>query len=77
MIPISITKQKILKEIKDEPLHGYEISQRLDLQTSTIYQHLNELEEAGYVDCEKRADRVIYHLTKRGKILTKALFEDL
>jgi len=77
---IGDTKLEILEILAEEPNHGYALHQHLGVTTSTIYQHLDELEEAGMVSEQKPAgqtdDRVLYALTADGKKLRKLLAED-
>ncbi len=54
-------------------VHGYALAKDLALNTSTVYQHLRELETEGYATSEKASRRRFYRITKRGEILLQAL----
>ncbi|WP_254521988.1 PadR family transcriptional regulator [Natrinema caseinilyticum] len=72
---IGSTKMDILRLLYDSPQHGYQIHKELDITTSTVYRHLNELEDAGMVvekgDTEN--NRIEYALTDDGEELLKLL----
>jgi len=70
---ISEAKRKILKELEREPCYGYALSRSLDLPVSYIYQHLRELREAGFITATEKGRTKVYHLTKKGRTLLKAL----
>ena len=65
-------KRRILSLIETEPRHGYALAKELGKQGPTVYEHLQELEEAGYVESEKDGRRKIYSLTKRGELTLQA-----
>ena len=65
-------KISILKEIQDEPLHGYALANRLGVRGSTIYEHLESLEESGYLESEQDGRRTVYHLTKKAELILEA-----
>lgn len=77
---IGDTKLEILEILAEEPTHGYALHQQLGVTTSTIYQHLDELNEAGMVSEQKLAgqsdNRVLYSLTSDGERLRGLLSED-
>jgi threonine synthase len=76
------TKLKMLKIITEKETYGYEIwsklkqRQRLDLDISSVYQHLSELEKVGLIRRSKvervlgKPERNYYSITDRGKALT-------
>ena len=66
-------KRRILKEIKKNPSHGYAISKNLKIPVSSIYEHLRDLREHGLVEFKKEKRRKVYRLTKKGKMLLKAV----
>jgi len=70
---VSSTKKKILDEIASHPTHGYEISKRLDIPISSVYEHLKELQEHELIEYEESGRRKVYILTEKGKLLLKAL----
>lgn len=62
---------EILRILNEEPTHGYQLHKDLDITTSTIYRHLNELEEENVVTSEDspNEDRILYGLTEKGENL--------
>jgi DNA-binding PadR family transcriptional regulator len=76
------TKLKMLKIITEKETYGYETwsklkqRQRLDLDISSVYQHLSELEKVGLIRRSKvervlgKPERNYYSITDRGKALT-------
>lgn len=78
LLCLGTTKQKILKELYESPSYGYEISKRLSLSTASIYEHFSDLREEGFIKKSKKSernDKEVYALTKRGKLLVRAIFE--
>ncbi len=71
---ISLTKPKltILRFLKENPIHGYQLAAELDRHESPIYQHLNQLEADGLVKSEKQNRRKIYEVTKKGQLILDA-----
>jgi len=67
------TKERILKEIDKEPIHGYELASRLGISLSSAYEHLKDLREGGFVELKEKGRKRIYLLTDKGKHLLKAL----
>ncbi len=70
---VSSTKTRILKGLADHPMHGYEISKKLKMPISSVYEHLKELREAGLVVYKESDRRKVYHLTEKGWMLLKVL----
>lgn len=70
---VSQPKQRILFELKNGQRHGYEIAKRTGLPLGSIYDHLAELVEAGFVEYEEKDRKKIYHLTEKGEMLLEAL----
>jgi len=70
---VSKTKLAILKELSKQPLHGYALSKKLNVTISSIYAHLSELEEYGFVTHQTSDRRKLYSLTTRGKKLLQLL----
>ena len=73
MAIISKAKLKILLELENGPKHGYELAKRTSLPMGSIYDHLAELVEEGYVIYKEEGRRKIYSLTKRGELLIKVI----
>lgn len=72
LMNLTDAKVEILREIQDEPLHGYALADRLGVRGSTIYEHLESLEENGYLESEEDGRRTVYHLTKKGELILEA-----
>jgi len=70
---ISKTKLAILKELSKQPLHGYALAKKLNITISSIYAHLSELEQCGFVTYTTVERRKIYQLTDKGKTLLKLI----
>ena len=70
---ISQPKKRILLELQDGPKHGYEIAKLANLPLGSIYDHLAELVEAGFVEYEEKNRKKVYRLTEKGEMLLKAL----
>lgn len=77
---IGDTKMEILRLLSGSSSHGYQMHKDLGVTTSTIYQHLNELEEAGMVESvsvsDDPRDRTEYHITTKGEKLLELLGEE-
>ena len=70
---ISHSKKKILFELLNEPKHGYKIAKLTNLPMGSIYDHLAELVEAGFIEYKEKEGKKIYQLTKKGEMLLRAL----
>lgn len=66
-------KHKILTSLAQTPLHGYELSKKLDLPLTGIYQHLKELSEAGLIAAKSQGSRKRYQITPRGSSLLQII----
>jgi DNA-binding PadR family transcriptional regulator len=71
-LTLTDAKRRILSRLGDEPRHGYILAKELSVQGSTIYEHLGELEESGYIEGKQDGRRKVYCLTKRGELILKA-----
>jgi DNA-binding PadR family transcriptional regulator len=71
-LTLTDAKRKILSLLEEEPQHGYVLAQELGVQGSTIYEHLEQLEEASYITGKKDDRRKVYSLTERGKLTLAA-----
>ena len=71
-LTLTDAKRKILSLIDEDPRHGYVLAQELGNQGPTVYEHLRELEGAGYIEGRKDGRRTIYSLTKRGELTLQA-----
>jgi DNA-binding PadR family transcriptional regulator len=65
---------EILRSLAQGDKHGYALHEELERTTSTIYDHLDELADAGMVTHEMQAsergrDRKVYSLTDDGREL--------
>jgi DNA-binding MarR family transcriptional regulator len=62
------TKREILRRIGRESTWGYNLADDLDLTPQTVYSHLDDLEEAEYIEQSgEESGRTIFSLTERGK----------
>lgn len=71
-LTLTDAKRRILALLEEEPRHGYALAKELSVQGSTIYEHLEQLEVAGYIVGEEDGQRKIYSLTKRGELTLEA-----
>ena len=67
------TKEKILREIDRETIHGYELAKRVRISLSSVYEHLSDLRRFKLVETKLTGRRRIYVLTDKGKHILKAL----
>lgn len=67
------TKMKILIELSNNALHGYELARKLGIPVTGIYYHLKELADEGLIVSEKSGRRKVYSLTAKGKSLVSIL----
>jgi DNA-binding PadR family transcriptional regulator len=74
-LTLTDAKRNILVELADEPQHGYLLAKKLGVQGSTIYEHLQQLEDNDYVQSEQDDRRKVYSLTQKGKLTVKAELE--
>jgi DNA-binding PadR family transcriptional regulator len=74
---IGDTKQQILVRLREEPAHGYELANDLGISKGYVYQHLDELQDAGMIEVEESEtegrQRTFYRLTENGEQLLEAL----
>jgi DNA-binding PadR family transcriptional regulator len=70
---VSDSKRKILYELFSGPKHGYKIAKFTSIPMGSIYDHLAELVEAGFIEYTEENEKKIYRLTKKGEMLLKAL----
>lgn len=71
-VTMTDAKRRILSRLADEPRHGYALAKEFSVQGSTMYEHLNELDEAGYVECEEVGRRNVYRVTEKGALVVRA-----
>lgn len=71
-LTLTDAKRNILVELADEPQHGYLLAKELGVQGSTIYEHLQQLEDNEYVQSEQDDRRKVYSLTQKGKLTVAA-----
>lgn len=71
-LTLTDAKRKVLVLLDEEPRHGYALAKELGKQGPTVYEHLQELEEAGYVEGEENGRRKVYTLTERGQLTLEA-----
>jgi len=71
-LTLTDAKRRVLALLEEEPMHGYALAKKLSVQGSTIYEHLEQLEDAGYIDGTPEGRRIIYSLTKKGQLTLEA-----
>lgn len=76
---IGDTKHQILLRLQEEPTHGYALAKELEISSGYVYQHLEELEDAGMIEVRNKESegrqRMTYQLTENGQLLLQALGE--
>lgn len=76
---IGDTKRDILVQLREKPTHGYELANETGVTKGNIYQHLEELQEAGMIEVAESEtegrQRTFYRLTENGELLLEALGE--
>jgi len=67
----------ILRSLHESPSHGYALHKEVGVATSTIYAHLEELEEAGMIESyevkKDNRNKTEYQITERGGKLLSLL----
>ena len=71
-LTLTDAKRRVLALLDEEPRHGYALAKELGKQGPTVYEHLQELEEAGYVESKADGRRRVYTLTERGQLTLEA-----
>lgn len=71
-LTLTDAKRNILVLLDEEPRHGYILAKELGVQGSTIYEHLEQLENTGYIEGEQDGRRKVYKLTQRGELTLEA-----
>lgn len=73
---IGTTKMAILQELNEGPKHGYLLAEAIDISTGGVYNHLQDLREAGMVQVKEEHQggrgKKIYQLTESGELLLEA-----
>ena len=64
---------RILIELSNGELHGYELARKIGIPVTGIYYHLKELADEGLIVSEKSGRRKVYSLTVKGKSLVSIL----
>ena len=76
---IGDTKLEILLRLREEPTHGYDLADELDISSGYVYRHLEELQDEGMIEVHEQEDegrqRKSYALTENGELLLEALGE--
>ena len=68
-------KYMVLGLLEEQPMHGYEVMQRLEEESGgfysaspgSVYPVLQMLEDQGYVRAEDREGKKVYHITDEGR----------
>ena len=71
------TQLDILRSLAESPSHGYALHKDVGVATSTIYTHLDELEDAGMIESttieNDNRNKTQYHITEDGEKLLNLL----
>lgn len=71
------TQLDILHNLAESPSHGYALHKDVGVATSTIYSHLDDLEDAGMVESTSvkndNRNKTRYQITDKGKQLLDLL----
>jgi len=73
MSVVSAPKKQILLELSGGPKHGYKIAKLANLPMGSIYDHLAELVEGGFIEFKDEGRKKIYQLTEKGKCLIEII----
>lgn len=69
----------ILRRLSRSPSHGYRLHKEVGVATSTIYDHLDQLEDAGMIESNRvegdERDKTEYRMTEKGRALLELLDE--
>ena len=71
-LTLTEAKIRLLEELEDNPKHGYILAKDLGVRGSTIYEHLNQLNDHGYIKSEENGRRRVYSLTRKGELILEA-----
>lgn len=71
-LTLTDAKRNILSLLYEDPSHGYALAKEIGVQGSTMYEHLEQLEEAGYVESHEDGRRHVYELTQKGELTVEA-----
>lgn len=71
---------RMLRLLDESPSHGYKMHKEIGVTTSTIYQHLSDLEKAGMVESTPvegdTRNRTEYRITEKGYQLLELLSDE-
>ena len=71
------TQLDILRSLAESPSHGYALHKDVGVATSTVYSHLDDLEEAGMVSStiveDDNRNKTQYEITDDGRHLLHLL----
>lgn len=71
------TQLDILRSLAESPSHGYALHKDVGVATSTVYSHLDDLEEAGMVSStiveDDNRNKTQYEITDDGRQLLHLL----
>ncbi|SEW22581.1 ArsR/SmtB family transcription factor [Halobacterium jilantaiense] len=71
-LTLTDAKRDVLSLLHEKPRHGYMLAKELGVQGSTIYEHLEQLDDAGYVAGREEGRREVYELTQKGVLTVEA-----
>ena len=67
------SKRKILFQLVEQNLHGYDLALKIGISVSGIYQHLKELVDQGLIVVISDNRRKIYGITEKGRALAEII----
>lgn len=71
-LTLTAAKKRVLEALEEEPKHGYVLANEFSVRGSTMYEHLKQLEEHGYIEGEDDDRRRVYSLTRKGELILEA-----
>lgn len=75
-LTLTAAKKRVLETLDGNPKHGYVLAKELGVRGSTIYEHLEQLEDHGYVTGEEDGRRKVYRVTRKGELILEAERQD-
>ena len=70
---IGATKERILRKLAEEGIHGYALSRELGISLSSVYEHLEDLQKEGLAAGTQSGRRRVWRLTAQGRALLEIL----
>lgn len=67
------SKRKILFQLAEQDLHGYDLALKIGISVTGIYQHLKELVDEDLITIIKNNRKKTYTLTEKGNKLVEII----